>query len=77
MNYFCVVGFETDQLDKATGLPKVKKSKFLVDGEGVYDALMNMLEYLKGDTRGFDIKSITEAKLEDVVKEKSGKVVPA
>lgn len=75
MNYVCVVGFETEKIDKETGNPKVKKSKFLVDGESLYEALMNMIEYLKGDSRGYDIKSIAEAKFEDVVNEKKGKVV--
>ena len=74
MNYFCTVGFETDKLDKETGLPKTKNSKYLVDGVTLYDALMNILEYLKGDSRGYNIKSITEAKLEDVIKEKAGAV---
>lgn len=75
MNYVCVVGFETEKIDKETGNPKVKKSKFLVEGDSLYEALMNIIEYLKGDSRGYDIKSIAEARFEDVVNEKKGKVV--
>lgn len=75
MNYVCVVGFETEKVDKETGEAKVKKSKFLVDGVSLYEALMNMLEYLKGDTRGYDIKSIAEARFEDIIGEKTGKVI--
>jgi hypothetical protein len=77
MNYVCVVGFETDKIDKETGNPKVKKARFLVNGESLYEALMNMMEYLKEDSRGYDIKSIAEAKYEDIIKEKSGKKVVA
>ncbi len=75
MNYVCVVGFETEKIDKETGNPKIKKARFLVDGESLYEALMNMMEYLKEDSRGYDIKSIAEAKYEDIIKEKAGKVV--
>lgn len=75
MNYVCVVGFETEQIDKETGKSKVKKAKFLVDGESLYEALMNMLEYLKEDARGYDIKSIGESRFEDIIHEKAGKVV--
>lgn len=77
MNYVCVVGFETDKIDKETGNPKVKKARFLVNGESLYEALMNMMEYLKEDSRGYDIKSIAEAKYEDIIKEKAGKKVVA
>lgn len=70
--YTCVVGFETDKIDKETGNAKEKKARFLVEGENLYDALMSMMEYLKDDTRGYDIKSISQAKFEDIVKAKKG-----
>lgn len=70
--YVCTVGFETEKMDKETGKPKEKNAKFLVEGVSLYDALMNMTEYLKDDTRGYDIKSITQAKFEDIVKNKAG-----
>lgn len=69
-HYVCVVGFETEKIDKQTGEPKVKKYKFLVDGVTLYDALMTMTDYLKDDTRGYDIKSIAEAKFEEILKSK-------
>jgi hypothetical protein len=71
-HYVCTVGFETEKVDK-DGNFKEKKSKYLVHAESLYEALMNILEYLKTDSRGYDVKSIVEAKYEDVVEEKAGK----
>lgn len=65
-HYIAIVGFEQDQLDKE-GNPKIKKSKLLIEGVTFYDAFNTLLEYLKTDSRGYDIKSMSEAKFEDVV----------
>lgn len=73
MQYTCVVGFETEKLD-GEGNPKIKKAKYLVEGVTLYDALMSVTDYLKDDSRGSDIKSIAEAKFEDIIGEKTGKV---
>lgn len=71
-HYVCVVGFETEKVD-SEGKFKEKKTKFLVEAETLYEGLMNMLEYLKTDSRGYDVKSITQAKYEDVIKGKAAK----
>ena len=68
-HYVAVVAFETDKLDKE-GNPKTKKSKFLVDGVTLYDALDSLMAYMKTDSRGWDIKSIAEAKFEDIIGQK-------
>lgn len=66
-HYVAVVAFETDKIDKETGNPKMKKSKFLIEGVTLFDAHTNLMEYLKTDSRGFDVKGITEAKFEDII----------
>jgi len=78
-HYVCTVGFETERVDKE-GKVKVKRTRFLVEGDTLYEGLMNMLEYLKGDSRGYDVKAIVEARYEDIVKEQTsskGKVLAA
>ena len=74
-HYVCVVGFETDKLDKETGNPKIKKYKFIIEGVTLYDALNTMIEYLKTDSRGYDIKSITECLFEDILGQKTKSAV--
>lgn len=69
-HYVCTVGFETERVDKE-GKTKIKRTRFLVEGDTLYEGLMNMIEYLKGDSRGYDIKAITEAKYEEIVKEQT------
>jgi len=69
-NYVAVVAFETDKIDKATGNPKMKKSRFLVNEETLNGALSVLMDYLKTDSRGFDIKSISESKYEDILNQK-------
>lgn len=71
-HYTVTVGFDTEKLDQE-GNVKQKKSKFLVDAESLYEALMNMLEYLKTDSRGYDVKSLVEAKFEDTIKDQDKK----
>lgn len=65
-HYIAIVGFETDKLDKE-GNAKIKKSKLLIEGMTFYDAFNTLLDYLKTDSRGWDIKSMAEAKFEDVI----------
>lgn len=74
-HYIAVVGFETEKLDKE-GNPKIKKSKLLIEGITFFDAFNTLTEYLKTDSRGYDIKSMAEAKFEDVIgQKKTSKVV--
>ena len=69
-NYVAVVAFETDKIDKATGEAKMKRSRFLVNEETLSGALNVLMDYLKTDSRGFDIKSISESKYEDILNQK-------
>ena len=74
-HYVAVVAFELDKLDK-DGNPKTKKVKFLIEGMMLFDALNSIMDYLKTDSRGYDVKSIAEAKFEDIIgKTKASKVV--
>jgi hypothetical protein len=68
-HYVAVVAFEMDKLDKE-GNPKTKKSKFLIEGVTLYDAQESLMSYLKTDSRGYDVKSIAEAKFEDIIGQK-------
>ncbi len=65
-HYVAVVAFETDKLDK-DGNPKTKKAKYLIDGEVLFDAHNTLMEYLKVDSRGYDVKSISECSYEDII----------
>ena len=65
-HFICIVGFETDKLDKE-GNPKLKNSKFLVEDVDIFSALTSIHEYLKTDSRGYDVRSISEAKFEDII----------
>lgn len=72
-NYIAVVGFATDKLDPE-GNPKIKKSKFIVQGETFYDAYSNLIEYLKDSVADHDIVSMSKANFEDILSVKAGKV---
>ncbi len=74
-HYVAVVAFETEKLD-GEGNPKTKKAKFLIEGVTLYDAQESLMAYLKTDSRGWDVKSISEAKFEDIIgQKKTSKVV--
>lgn len=73
-NYVCVVGFETDQVDKE-GNPKIKKAKFLVQDVALFAAVTTLIEYLKTDMRGYDIMSISEVKFEEIIGQKTKSAV--
>lgn len=74
-HYVAVVAFETEKLD-SEGNPKTKKAKFLIEGVTLYDAQESLMAYLKTDSRGWDVKSISEAKFEDIIgQKKTSKVV--
>jgi hypothetical protein len=74
-HYVAIVAFELDKLDQE-GNPKTKKAKLLVSGEILHDALETLTEYLKTDSRGWDIKSIALANFEDIIgQKKTSKVV--
>jgi hypothetical protein len=71
-NYVAVVAFDTDKLDPE-GNPKQKKSKFLIPGVTLFDAQNTLMEYLKTDSRGWDVKSIAECKYEDILEQSKAK----
>jgi hypothetical protein len=73
-NYVAVVAFDTDKLD-TEGNPKTKKSKFLIKGITLFDAQNTLMEYLKSDSRGWDVKSISETKYEDILEQKKASKV--
>lgn len=73
-HYVAIVGFESEKLDKE-GNPKIIKSKFLIEGVTFHDAYTTLTDYLKTDSRGYDIKSVAESKFEDVIGKTKAKVV--
>ena len=72
-HYVCIVGFEAEELDKE-GNPKIKRVRYLVNAMSFVEAMSHMTDYLKVDTRGWDIKGLTEAKFEDIINNKESKV---
>ena len=50
MYYQAIVAFETGALD-GNGNPKVKKFKYIVESESVYEATTRISKYLAEDTR--------------------------
>ena len=73
-HYVCVVGYETDTLDKE-GNPKIKRARYLVEALSFHEGVNTMVEYLKTDPRGNDIISFSESKFEDVLTEHQQKVL--
>lgn len=69
-HYVAVIGFETDKID-GEGNPKLKKSKLLVEDVDFYSAFNSLIEYLKTDSRGYSIKSMSEVKFEDSIGSKT------
>lgn len=73
-HYVCVVAFETDQLDKE-GNPKVKKAKFLIEDVALFAAVSTIIDYLKTDNRSYELVSVSEAKFEDIIGQKTKSAV--
>lgn len=69
-SFTVVVAFDTDKFDKATGDTKKKNSKFLVQAVDFSEAYESIIKYLKTDSRGWTLKSISESKFEDIVNQK-------
>ena len=66
MYYQAIVAFETGALD-GNGNPKVKKFKYIVESESVYEATTRISRYLKEDTRDSEIVSLVKAPYEDIL----------
>ena len=60
MYYQAIVAFETGALD-GNGNPKVKKFKYIVEAESVYEATTRVSRYLSEDTRDSEIVSLVKA----------------
>lgn len=66
MYYIAVVAFETGVIDN-NGNPKVKKFKYLIESESVFEANKRLAHYLSEDTRDSEIVSLVKAPYEDVL----------
>ena len=66
MYYSKIVAFETGVIDNQ-GNPKVKKYKYIVESESVYEATTRLTKYLTEDTRDSEIVSLVKAPFEDIL----------
>ena len=66
MYYQAIVAFETGVIDN-NGNPKVKKYKYIVESESVYEATTRLTKYLTEDTRDSEIVSLVKAPYEDIL----------
>ena len=66
MYYLAIVAFETGVIDNQ-GNPKVKKYKYIVESESVYEATTRLTKYLTEDTRDSEIVSLVKAHFEDIL----------
>ena len=66
MYYLAIVAFETGVVDNQ-GNPKVKKFKYIVESESVYEATQRLSKYLTEGTRDSEIVSLVKATFEDIL----------
>jgi|TARA_R110000744_G_scaffold67666_7_gene137914 hypothetical protein len=66
MYYQAIVAFETGILD-SEGTPKVKKFKYIVESESVFEANKRLSHYLSEDTRDSEVISVVKAPFEDIL----------
>tara|TARA_R110000737_G_C14190991_1_gene415368 strand:+ start:89 stop:361 length:273 start_codon:yes stop_codon:yes gene_type:complete len=66
MYYQAIVAFETGVLDNE-GTPKVKKFKYIVESESVFEANKRLSHYLSEDTRDSEVISVVKAPYEDIL----------
>ena len=66
MYYIAIVAFETGVIDNE-GNPKIKKFKYIVESESVYEATERLSHYLSEDTRDSEIVSLVKAPYEDIL----------
>jgi hypothetical protein len=66
MYYQAVVAFETGVVD-SEGTAKVKKFKYVVESESVFEATKRLSHYLGEDARDSEIISVTHAPFEDLL----------
>ena len=66
MYYQAIVAFETGSVDNS-GNPKVKKFKYVVESESVFEANKRLAHYLSEDTRASEVISVIKAPFEDIL----------
>ena len=66
MYYQAIVAFETGVIDN-NGKPKVKKFKYIVESESVFEATQRISHYLSEDTRDSELVSLVKAPYEDIL----------
>ena len=66
MYYQAIVAFETGVID-SEGKPKVKKFKYIVESESVFEANKRLSHYLSEDTRDSEVISVIKAPYEDIL----------
>ena len=66
MYYQAIVAFETGNVDN-NGNPKVKKFKYVVESESVFEANKRLAHYLSEDTRDSEVISVVKAPYEDIL----------
>jgi hypothetical protein len=66
MYYQAIIAFETGVLDNE-GNAKVKKFKYIVEAESVFEVNKRLAPYLAEDTRDSEIVSIVKAPFEDIL----------
>jgi len=66
MYYIAIVASETGVIDNE-GNPKIKKFKYIVESESVYEATKRLSHYLSEDTRDSEIVSLVKAPYEDIL----------
>tara|TARA_R100001129_G_scaffold161545_1_gene126496 strand:- start:270 stop:584 length:315 start_codon:yes stop_codon:yes gene_type:complete len=66
MYYQAIVAFETGVVDNE-GNAKVKKFKYIVEAESVFEVNKRLASYLAEDTRDSEVVSIVKAPFEDIL----------
>ena len=66
MYYQAMVAFDTGSVDN-NGNPKVKKFKFIVESESVFEANKRLAHYLSEDARDSEVISVVKAPYEDIL----------
>ena len=66
MYYQAIVAFETGVVDNQ-GNPKVKKFKYIVESESVFEATQRISHYLSEDTRDSELVSLVKPPYEDIL----------
>lgn len=70
MHYLVTIGYESEQLDRE-GNPRVKKFKYIVEGESVEEVTIVTAKYRANDTRSSESISIVKMNVEDIIDRKN------